>query len=68
MSEFALLAHVTEQIHPNPQVAMERLKVTFDRKGPYETARMYGALRNGSGADFAVEFMTIANKMGLGPY
>ena len=41
--------------------AIRDIKELFDRLGPYEYAKRFGLLRNGSGEDFAVEFMSFYN-------
>ena len=69
MSDYALLAKATEQIHPNPEVAMDRLQREFDTTlGAYFTAKKYGVLVNNSAEEFAIQFMTMVNIMRPGTY
>lgn len=56
-----MLGAVTEQIDRDPEVALDKLKVIFDREGPYHTAWRFGALVNNSGEEFAIAFMSFWN-------
>lgn len=47
---------------------LKYLQVMFDRKGPYETAKKFNLLKNGSGEDFAVQFMSLWNSVYPGTY
>jgi hypothetical protein len=41
--------------------ALKDIKEVFDREGPYEYAKRFGLLVNGSGEEFAIQFMTFWN-------
>ncbi len=41
--------------------AIKDIKEVFDREGPYQYAKRFGLLRNGSGEEFAVQFMSFYN-------
>lgn len=48
--------------------ALRDIREVFDRVGPYEYAKRFGLLRNGSGEEFAVQFMTAFNQLQPGTY
>ena len=41
--------------------AVQFIKAGFDRLGPYEYAKRHGFLVNGSGEEFAIQFMSFYN-------
>lgn len=57
--------------HGNPKTtdeAIESLKRQFDAFGPYQFALNNGLLVNGSGEEFAVQFMSFYNELHPGTY
>ena len=48
--------------------ALRDIREVFDRVGPFEYAKRFGLLRNGSGEEFAVQFMTAFNHLQPGTY
>lgn len=67
-SDFVLLSKVTEQINRDPEVAFTALAIEYSKTGPYAVAKKYGVLVDGSGEDFAIEFMTFSNSQFPGTY
>lgn len=41
--------------------AIHDIKEVFDREGPFEYAQRFGLLKNGSGEEFAMQFMAFFN-------
>lgn len=48
--------------------ALRNIREVFDRLGPYEYAKRFGLLRDGSGEEFAVQFMSVFNQLVPGTY
>lgn len=57
----ALVMDLRADLLTSTDRALADIKEVFDREGPYEYAKRFGLLVNGSGETFASQFMTFWN-------
>ena len=53
---------ICEDVHLTTDEAVEAIREVYDREGPYEYAKRFGLLVNGSGEEFASEWMSFYNE------
>jgi folate-binding Fe-S cluster repair protein YgfZ len=53
---------ICEGAHLTTDAAVEAIREVYDREGPYEYAKRFGLLVDGSGEEFAIEWMSFYNE------